>query len=200
MTLIEFSDKPDDLNLRQRWANFLTLLAAALLLVGGLAFRNGMLNAVVSYSNTRAGISAAYPAGWLLDASSNAYVFRIRNMAKPRYKTTLQVAVRPIGGGASPTSVADSLTRERARSLIAYSASAPTPFTLNDDANAISQSYTFVDQLASPFLQSAPSVVRGIDVITIRRGQAIIVTYRAPIDEFEDDYSRFEAFLDSLEY
>lgn len=200
MTLIEFTDKPDDLNLRQRWANFLTLVAAALLILGGLAFRNNTLNAVVSYANTRAGISAEYPVGWLLDTNSSAYVFRIRDMGKPRYKTTLQVAVRPIGGGASPTSVADSLTRERARSLIAYSASAPVAFTLNDDTNAISQSYTFVDQLPSPFLESEPAVVRGIDVITIRRGQAIIVTYRAPIDEFDDDFSRFDAFLNSLEY
>lgn len=196
---IEIATSANKLNLNQRWATYLTAIVSILLLLIGLNTRQSILSAVVSYTNTQAGISVQYPQNWLLDTASNDYVFRIRDMRQTGFKTTIQVSIEPIGTNTEGNSVVDRLTRERAQTLVAYTPNPPEEFIFQNDINALSSQYTYVDQQASPFLQGIVSVVRGIDMIVIRRGQAIVVTYRADLDTYDQQWPRFLQFLNTLQ-
>jgi len=60
--------------------------------------------------------------------------------------------------------------------------------------------YTFASSESDPFLQSVPIVARGQDVLTIKRGQAIIISFLSASTTYERDYAMFEQFINSLEF
>lgn len=198
MQVIEIFAEVEGLSLRQRWAHIFTLLVAVLALLLGLNFRTQALNASSFYESPRAGISAFYPRNWLLDTSGD-YVFRVRDMTQTGFKTTLQVTVRPVGADAEERNVSDRLTLDRLPILTDYGILADEAFNLaGSEARAVS--YSFVSSDANPFLQAVPSVVRGVDILTIRGEQAIVITFRADANVFEREYPRFETFLRRLKF
>jgi hypothetical protein len=197
MQVIELTGQSESLTLRQRWAHVFTLLIAVVLLLFGLNLRNNILNATSTFFSTQAGVEAQYPQGWLLDTNGD-YVFRVRDMTRTGYKTTIQVAVRPVGPDSTERNVAERLGLDRATGLTAYQPLGTEPYTASDDLMGQALTYTYVSQQSSPFLEGIPSVVRGFDVITISGGQAIIITFRADESLFEAELPRFERFLRSL--
>ncbi len=197
MQFIDVTGQASTLTLRQRWAHVFTLLIAVVLLLFGLNLRNNILNATATFSSARAGVQAAYPQGWLLDTDGE-YVFRVRDMTRTRYKTTMQVAVRPVGPDSTERNVAERLGLDRATRLTAYQPLGTEPYTGSDDISGQALTYTYVSQQSSPFLEGIPSVVRGYDVIVISGGQAVIITFRADESLFDEEFPRFERFLRSL--
>ena len=61
-------------------------------------------------------------------------------------------------------------------------------------------SYVYVAADDNPFLQTHPNRRRGLDILTIRRGQAIIITFLSDAHTFDDNLPIFERFLDDLEF
>lgn len=184
-------------SLRQRWATYLTLVTALLMLLAGLNIRAGVLTAVTAFSDPRAGISVNYPSNWLLDTSDD-YILRVRDMTQRGYKTTFQVSILPASPGINERNIADNLTRRRGQTFIAYTQQNAESIQLGDQ-EALAVTYTFVDQNPNPSLQQIPAVVFGLDIITISRDQVIVITYRADADVFEAERPRFDRFLNSLE-
>jgi hypothetical protein len=199
MEVIEIISESEGLTLRQRWANVFVILVSVLMLLFGFNFRNQILSASVYYESFEAGIRAFYPENWLLDSSGD-YVFRVRDMSRTGYKTIFQVAVQPVGPDAQERNLADRLTLDRLQTFTDYRVQPLIPYFLSNGIEAQAMSYTFVATEASPFLQGVPAVVQGLDILAIRGGQAVIISYRADARNFDDELLRFERFLQELEF
>jgi len=183
----------------QRWASILTVALALIGLGIGFLMKDQIISATVPFRDLAAGILARYPQGWLLDTEGD-YVFRVRDPEAPRFLTTLQVQVIPIGEDAAARNILDDLTLKRAQTLAAYSVLRAMPDTLPDGDPTTRVEYVFVATDANPFLEPVPVVVYGVDMVTLKRGQAIIVTFRVEAERFEDEAWRLEQFLASLEF
>lgn len=199
MEVIEIISESEGLTLRQRWANVFTILVCILLMLLGLNLRNQALNATTFYESPQAGITANYPQNWLLDVDGN-YVFRVRDMSRSGFKTTFQVAVEPVGPDAQERNIADRLSLDRVITFTDYGVQPLEPYVFGDGIDAQALSYTYVSSDASPFLDAVPTVVRGLDILVIRGGQAIIITYRADANNYTAELPRFEQFLRQLEF
>jgi hypothetical protein len=183
----------------QRWANALAVLVALGGLAAGLLFKAQILSSAKPFRDLAAGILAQYPAGWLLD-TEGPYVFRAQDPETSGYPATIQVAVQSIGADASARNILDGQTLERAQTLAAYRPLQTESFSLPDGEPAIRHEYVYVATDPNPYLEDIPAVVRGVDVVAIKRGQAIIVTFRVEADRFEEESWRLDQFLASLEF
>lgn len=199
MEVIEIISESEDLTLRQRWANVFTILVCILMMLLGLNLRTQTLAATTFYESPQAGISAQYPQNWLIDTDGR-YVFRVRDMSRTGFKTTFLVTVQPIGADAEERNLADRLSLDRIVDFTDYRVQPLEMYDFPDGRDAQALNYTYVATDASPFLQSIPTVVRGLDILTISGGQAIIITFRADADNFEEELPRFEQFLRQLEF
>ncbi|MFW5709305.1 MAG: hypothetical protein ACOCX5_03690 [Chloroflexota bacterium] len=199
MSLIEIIEPRDEFSRQYRIGQFLTLVVAILFFLYGINARNNTLNALVQYTDIEAGISLSYPAEWLIDFDGD-YIIRARDMQRMGYKTTIQITLLPIGPDITERNVLDTLNNTRARSVIGYDILSITPVTLPDETQATAMEYTFVDSGTNPFLASIPVVVRGRDILLIRGGQAIVVTFRTDALQFADEVGTLESVLSSLEY
>lgn len=198
MSLIEIVEQ-EELSWQQRWSHIITIGVAILALLYGLNLRSSILGATRIYTNVEAGIEARYPQNWLLDEDGD-YVFRVRDMTRAGFKTTLQIQTRPIGRQGTARNVFDTLNINRPQTLSTYNVLSIEDTILPDESEGVRMTYSFVDTDPNPFLQTVPSVVIGEDLLTIRGGQAIIITFLADVRTYEDDQSFFNQFLANLQF
>lgn len=184
---------------RQRWSIAFAYLLIILGLALGVNQRDSTLNLASEYSNLEAGISAKYPARWLLE-ESGAYIFRVRDMAHRGFNTVIEVSAAPVGSDTSERNILDQLTLQRAQVLTDYAVLAYDEFRLADDSPAISMSYSFVSRDSNPFLEGVSSIVYGLDILTIRRGQALIIAFRADADIYLRELETLRWFVQNLDF
>ena len=184
---------------RQRWSLILSYAAIALGLLAGMNQRDSALNAASMYSNDTAGITARYPARWLLEESGD-FVFRVRDMAYRGFNTSIEVSTVAAGADASARSLFDQLSLARAQVLIDYTVLSYEAFALPDETIASAMAYTFVSREASPFLQGVSTVAQGLDILTVRRGQALIISFRADSRIYARELATLHTFIENLEY
>ncbi|MBC7811362.1 MAG: hypothetical protein H7175_09450 [Burkholderiales bacterium] len=127
-------------------------------------------------------------------------MFRVRNVSEIGFKTTLQVAIIPVGPDTTTRSILDGLSLSRFQTLAAYGVSSTTPYSLPNEREGTAMSYSYVDTSANPFLESVPVVVEGLDVLTISRGQAIVISFLADAQTYARDLVIFERFIENLEF
>lgn len=187
------------LTLRQRWSNYLTIMLGVFSILVGINLRDTVIYASTIYTNLQAGIRAEYPRNWLIDEDGD-YIFRVRESTTLGFKTTIQVTTRPVSPATSTRNVLDALSLARAQTLAAYRVFEEQPYSLPDEVPATAMTYTFVAAEVNPFLQSVPVVVLGIDIITIARGQAIIITFLSGADAYQQNLPIFERFLETLNF
>lgn len=199
MTTIEITNYSTEPTFRQRWNHYLVLIFGLAGFLIGISLRDSTLNATQLYTNPQAGIQAEYPQNWLIDQDGD-YVFRVRNTAQAGFKTTIQVAVKPVGGAASTRSILDALNLNRSQILASYRELSVEPFPLPNEIEATAMNYTYANIENDPFLQTIPIVVHGLDVLTIKRGQAIIITFLSDARSYEENYAYFQTFLQNLEF
>lgn len=201
MAIIEIVNdaSSNELTLRQRWSHYLVIIYGLLMLFVGINLRDSILYATVPYEDVRVGIRAFYPQNWLLDTTGN-YVFRVRDMTQPTFKTTIQLSIVPITASSSSRILLDNLSLSRFQLLAGYRQFPREEIVLSNGVNATSMEYTYVSSEIDPFLESIPVVVEGIDIVIIQRGQAVIVTFQADANKYEELYPAFETFLNDLEF
>jgi hypothetical protein len=200
MTVIEVGrEERGQLTLRQRWSHYLVLVYALTMLIVGVNLRDSLLYATVPYEDVRAGIRAFYPQGWLLDNQGD-YVFRVRDMRRTDFKTTIQVQILPVSADSTTRNLLDNLLLTRAQIFGQYRQFPRAIFQLPDETPATSVNYTFVASQDDPFLESFPTVVAGQDVVILQREQAVIITFQASADEYDTLYPVFQTFLADLEF
>lgn len=200
MSISIVSTNSEQLTFRQRWNHYLVIITALIGLFIAINLRDTTLYAVTPYVNTTAGIRAFYPRNWLIDTSGD-YIFRVQDASRVGFKTTIQVAVQAISNNTSTRNIVDALTLNRSQLLAAYRAlPANNAYILPDGTPATSVSYTYASIYANPFLDTIPVVVRGIDILSIKRGQAVIITFLSDSNTYENDYRIFERFLNTIEF
>jgi hypothetical protein len=182
----------------QRWSHFLTAFVAVLMLLYGLNMRNSALTASSLYANPEAGIRVRYPQNWLIDESDD-YVLRVRDMSRIGFKTTILVSTRPVGSFTSERNIRDQLILERADNLIGYQSFTTEPYILSDESEGLRTDYAFVEAEINPSSETTLIPVHGTDIILIRGSQAIIITFLANAETFDDEFAYFSRFLNSLE-
>ncbi len=197
MAVIETTVGQTGITQRQRWGHYFVILYAIAAILIGINLRDASRNAVVLYSDTAAGIRALYPQGWLIDTEGN-YVFRVRDMSAPGYKTTIQVAIEPVAATTSARNLVDSLSLVRAQRVSAYTILDRAETTLRGDRPALALEYAYVAPGENVFLAAVPQVVIGRDIIIIQRGQAIIISFVSSADTFDANLPVFQRFLDAL--
>jgi hypothetical protein len=116
------------------------------------------------------------------------------------FNTTIRIQVVPFASGMSSRNVIDTLTLERRITLPFYKILSISERPLQTDETTTVVEYTYVADLDDPFLQLVPSVVVGEDVVIVRRNQAILVSFAADADTYEQDYQVFQRFLETLDY
>lgn len=199
VTIIE-TNNSRPLTFRQRWNHYLALFTALACFFIAATLRDNTLYAVTPYVNTTAGISALYPRNWLIDTNGD-YIFRVQNASRVGFKTAIQVGVQAVSSNTTTRNLVDALTLNRSQLLAAYHAlPANNTFILPDGTQATSVNYTYAAINTDPFLDTIPIVVRGIDILSIKRGQAVIISFLADSNSYEDDYKIFERFLSTLEF
>lgn len=184
---------------RQRWSIAITYVLIVLGLALGVNLRDRSLNLASDYRNLEAGISAKYPARWLLE-ESGPFIFRVRDMAHRGFNTLIEVSAAPVGSDTTERNLLDQLTLQRAQVLIDYSVLGYDDYRLADGSAAISMSYSFVSRDSNPFLEGVSSIVYGLDILTIRRGQALIVAFRADAEIYSRELDTLRWFMQNLEF
>jgi hypothetical protein len=196
--IIEIHDR-EPLTFNQRWNSYLALVMAGAVLFLGVTLRDGALNATQTLENLEAGVRAQVPSGWLLDTDSVEYVFRAQDPDALPFKTTLQVSVLAVGPDATPSTVLAILDMQRAPRLSAYRVISRVDETLRDGSPAVRMTYAYTQDERNPALESLPIVVEGVDVVVLRRSQAVIITYHEEQSTFDDNLYRFENLLQTVE-
>lgn len=183
----------------QRWGNFIALGFCLVGILIGISLRNNYLFATNIYSNSTAGIIAEYPADWLLDEAGE-YVFQVRDISRPGFKTSISVTIYPFTDDMTPRNVLDNLAFERAQVLSSYNVLRVEETQISNEENAILSEYTYVFTDPNPFLEALPIVVIGQDILIVRRNQILLITFQTEAQTFEDDITIFNRFLNSLDY
>lgn len=207
MSVIEIRPgESTELTLRQRWSHYFTLLYGIVAIFIALNLRDATLSATRTYVDIQAGVHAMYPQTWVIDAGGTTgamiggnTVFRVRDMATGGFKTTIEVAVRPISLSTSTRNLIDVLTLNRAQTLADYRVLSRSPIFL-DDVEATALEYTYVSSDDNPFLAALPVVVHGLDILVTRGGQAVIVTFLADANTYDQNLPTFQRFLADLEF
>ncbi len=177
----------------------LAIAFAILLLFWGWSQRTSAVNAVIAYDDETSGIRAQIPLNWLLSQGEDETVFRVQNPSARPFKTTIQVSIETVGVDAVPRNVVDLLKLQGPLKLPGYTPLSEERFTLGED-EAVRINYAYFEVELNPFLETAPIVVRGEDVVVLRGNQAIIITYREADQNFEENHFYFDNFLRTLEY
>ena len=199
MSIVEIN-AVQELTRVQRWSHYITLGIAVVALIAGINARNSAFSTNVSYTNIQAGLLIRYPENWLIDENSDEYLVRVRDMTRVGYKTTIQIGIDPISENTDAWNIL------LARSLRLANLATYRPFEIEPDValpNDISGArmiYTFTATDPNPSLESLPTVVIGVDVVTIRRGQAISITFLTDARTYQEDLAIFDRFLETLEF
>lgn len=199
MTIVELTPPKIELTQQQRWSMYASYILIIIAIYMGITLRDGSINRTSEYSNIEAGITAEYPERWLLDESGD-YVFRVRDMSNRGYKTEIQVRTLPVSDDIVERNVLDRLSLNRSQTFIDYNVLGYDEYMLPNELSALSMSYAFVSRDASPFLEGVPSVVVGLDILLIQRGQALIITFRADSSTYDIELSTFERFIQNLRF
>lgn len=202
-TVVEVREEAGGLTQRQRWGHYFAVLYGIVGLIIGLGLQANALNATVVYTNVQAGIRAEYPERWLLDTDGSAsgdYLFRVRDMAQTGYKTTLQVSVLPVTLNTTARNLVDTLVINRSQTFSEFTAATPTETTIRSDISATEMRYTFAYSDQDPFLESRPTIVEGVDLLAIRGGQAIVITYLSDASVYEQNLPYYDQFVQSLQF
>ena len=200
MAVIEIRERGPEVTPRQRYSHYFAIAFGIIGLFIGLNLRDSTLLATTQYADTRAGIRAFYPENWLIDTTSSEYIFRVRDMAQAGFKTTIQVSMYPVSAQSTIRNVVESLSLNRMQTLANYTFGSVDPYLLEDQPEAFVVEYAYSTAESDPFLEVVPSVVRGQDIMTIKRGQAVVITFRSDADTYEQNVRVFEQFLDDLEF
>ncbi len=190
-----------ELTRRQKWNQYLALLFALISLAAGVNFRNTILYSTTIYRDAEAGIEAQYPQNWLIDVDGD-YIFRVRDVSRIGYKTTIQVSTLAVGINTTSRNILDTLNLRRYSVLAAYKVlSVEDGFSLPNETQATVMRYAYAESgNTNASLQDLPVIVQGIDVLIVQQRQTIVITFLADSTVFEQEYSVLEAFLTNLKF
>jgi hypothetical protein len=182
------------LSRNDRFSAILVMAVVVALLMLGLALRGSALLRTRPYIDRATGIEVHYPADWFLDTHGD-YMMRVRDPAARPFRTEYTIRIAPASGQTSVRNVLDALTLQRSNTLSAYRV-----LSVDEEEGSTRMTFAYVEADPNPFVQQLSVVVRGMDRVILDGNRAIVVTFAAEADHFEDELPGFERFFDSLVY
>ncbi|MCY4105241.1 MAG: hypothetical protein OXG02_00825 [Chloroflexi bacterium] len=184
---------------RQIALDFMMWLLLFLGLSAALVLRQQTLYSFREYVDPSAGIRLRYPTHWLLEHQDDS-LFRAVDVANPRFETTFQIQRIPIRSFPEVTghTVLYSRSIEYADALSNFRTLEFPTLSFGEFEELQGMAYTFVSSSSNPLIQPEVVVVRGLDIVVIRRGLAYVISYRAEISEYDQQLPFFRRFSESL--
>lgn len=199
MSYIELDERQRGLTRSQTINSVVIAIVAVGLLFLGYLMRNSAISASTLFEDEASGVRALIPAGWLINQESPEAILTAEDPGATPFKTFLSIRLLPVGAEATPRNVVDTLTLQRSSSLSTYRVLSLEPLLLGED-QALEMTYAYVQADNNPFLSTVPLVVQGRDVVVLRSGQAVIITYREERSRFDANEYLFENFLATVEF
>jgi hypothetical protein len=181
-----------------RLSVILVMMMVVFAISAGLLLQQQTSNQTTNYESRTAGISARYPAGWLVDERGN-YVARIRDPKARPFKTQFTIAVVPSGGQTTTRNVLDAITIQRSADLAAYRVLSIEDVAQGGTPQKVLR-FAYVDADPNPFIQRLPVVVLGLDIVIPNGNRSIVLTYMADQATFENQRPTFDRFVASVRY
>lgn len=181
-----------------RFSVILVMMLVTFAIGFGLILQQQTSTQTIRYESRTAGISAQYPAGWLIDERGD-YVARMRDPRARPFKTQFTIAAVPSGGQTTTRNILDGLTIQRSADLAAYRVLSIEDFT-RGTTKYTELNFAYVDADPNPFIQRLPVVILGLDVVIPNGSRSIIVTYMADQDSFDKQRPVFDRFFSSIRY
>jgi hypothetical protein len=183
----------------QRFSHYFSIIYCLAALIIGVNLRDSVLYATTPYTDREVGITANYPAGWLLSIPEGDVLY-VEDMRRLGFKTTIRIQVLPFSPSTHIRNVIDSLALRRSAELPFYKTLTISSRPIRASEQATILQYTYVSSDNDPFLQKVPIVVQAEDVLIIRRNQVILISFAADATRYNADYPIFTRFLEALSY
>jgi hypothetical protein len=184
-------------NFGEHFSEWLVAGITLVALLGGWLFKSSVENRSVPYEN--AGLTAQIPQGWLNVTLQGDEILHVSDLMSSGFGTTYIVQSIPVEAGSAVGQSASLLTLQRGQQLTAYRVLDQKPVTVYG-LDAYELSYVFVESDPNLTHDKYPNIVRGLDYIYLSGDHAIVVTYWAELQSYENDLGRFQRFLKSLKF
>lgn len=184
-------------SLGDRYAEIAVFAIVALALVVGWFYKSSVENRSIPFATE--GISAQAPKGWLQVKTSGDEILRTMDRSANRFGTTYVLRNVPVAADATASQVANRLILEHSQNFVAFRALEQREVKIYG-RNAYEISYVFVETNSDVTYAQIPSVVRGIDYVFINGASAVTVSFWADEKNYDLDLSRFQRFVQSIQY
>jgi len=185
------------LSLGDRFSDLLVIAITIIALLAGWLFKSSVENRSIAFES--AGFSAKTPQGWLKVNPQGNEILHVTDLSSSGFGTTYIVENILIEADSSFGQAASLLTLERGQNLTAYRVLEQKQVTVSGD-QAYEISYVFVESNPNLTHNVFPNIVRGRDIIFLNGDYAVVATFWADKQFFEDDLGRFQLFLKSLKF
>ena len=185
------------LSLGDRFSDWVVIAITVVALLAGWFFKSSVENRNVHLEVS--GISAQTPQGWLQVSTQGNEVLHVTDPSSSGFGTTYIVQNIPVEADSVVGQTVSLLTLQRGQALTAYRVLAQRQVTVSGKP-AYELSYVFVESNPDLTHNDFPNIVRGLDYVFLNGDHAVVATYWADKQTFEDDLGRFQLFLKSLKF
>jgi PPE-repeat protein len=189
--------KSQPLSHSARLSDLLVILITIIALLAGWLFKTSVENRSVSFDS--AGFSAQTPEGWLNVNPQGNEVLHVNELSSSGFGTTYIVESILIEKDSSFGQASSLLTLQRGQTLTAYRVLDQKEITVSG-RQAYEISYVFVESNSNLTHNVFPNIVRGMDIIFLNGDHAMVATFWADKQSYDNDLGRFQLFLKSLKF
>jgi hypothetical protein len=184
-------------SLGDRFAELSVVLLTLVALALGWLLMSGVENRSQAFMSGN--ITARPPAGWLALNPGGNEILHVTDRTASGFGTTYLIQEQVFPADSQAGQIVGLLTLERGNSLTGYRVLRQQE-VLVQGRKAVQIEYVYVESAANMNHAVIPAVVRGLDYVFVKGGQAVIVTYRADQSVFDADLGRFYRFLVSVRF
>lgn len=185
------------LSLGDRYSDLVVILLTVVALLAGWVFKSSVENRSIAFKS--GGFSAQTPQGWLTVEPSGNEILQVTDLSSSGFGTTYIVESLLIEKESTFSQAASLLTLDRGQKLTAYRVLDQKQVTISGK-QAYEISYVFIESNPNLTHNIYPNIVRGMDIIFLNGDNAIVATFWAEKQSYENDLGRFQKFLGSLKF
>ena len=188
---------PKTVSLGDRYAEITVVIVTVIALLAGWYYKTSVETRSVAFESGF--ISASLPAGWLKSETQGGDLVTVKDFTSSGFPTTFSIRQSQVSKDVTYNLFASAETRTLSQDLIAFRVLSQQKVIVNG-AEAFEIKYVFVDSDPNAARQDLPAIVKGLEYIFIKDGQAVVVTYQADQADYEAGLGLFRRFLSSVKY
>jgi hypothetical protein len=185
------------LSLGDRFSDLVVIILTVVALLAGWVYKSSVENRSIAFKN--GGLSAQTPQGWLTVEPGGNEILHVTDLSSSGFGTTYIVESFLIEKESTFAQAASLLTLDRGQKLTAYRVLDQKQVTVSG-MQAYEISYVYVESNPNLTHNVYPNIVLGKDIIFLNGDHALVATYWAEKQSYENDLGRFQKFLGSLKF